>query len=115
MEMFLEDLAEYGIEITLDSIQKLAREGDCVELMQAAGFVDIESRTEQMGYHLAGSTDWWEIVMNSGLRGFVEQLSKEQQAALRDSHSRRIDQRVTDKGLWLDVGTIFTRGQRPKK
>lgn len=115
MEMFLEDLAEYGIEVTLERIQKLAREDDCVELMQAAGFIDIESRIEQMGYHLAGSEDWWEIVMNSGLRGFVEQLSEEQQATLRHTHSTRIDERVTDKGLWLDVGTIFTRGQRPKK
>ncbi len=113
IELFVAQLENLGEEIDLSTAQKLAQEENCVALLEQAGFTEIETRTEQMGYHLAGSSDWWQIVMNSGLRGFIERLSAEQQAQLRVAHCSEVEELLTDKGLWLDVGTIFTRAKKP--
>ncbi len=85
----------------------------CETYLQQAGYSDVQIHSEQLGYHLKSEDDWWEIVMNSALRGFVTQLNAVQFAQFRAKHLKEISQLKTDKGIWLDINVIFSTGKKP--
>lgn len=111
--MFKDQMHQFGIEIPDTSWQRLTTEQECHELLSAAGFEDISIVTRQMGYHLNNEQDWWEIIMHSGFRGLLDKLSAPQQAEFRLQHLAEVRSLLGDKGLWLDIETLFCRGQRP--
>ncbi|UCE88682.1 MAG: class I SAM-dependent methyltransferase [Pseudomonadota bacterium] len=109
-----EQLAEFGMHVAPPPWLRLTELEHCRALLHDAGFTDIETHTEQLGYHLKGATDWWELVWSGELRANIEQLDPEQQTQLHRDHCARVEALVTDKGLWLDVETIFASGRRPQ-
>lgn len=92
---------------------RLAEADDCRALLAAAGLDGITVETAQLGYHLRNADEWWEIVRGSGFRGLVEKLPPPRREALRAAHVAEIAPLVTDKGLWLNVETIFAAGTKP--
>lgn len=112
MNLFIRQIAEFDVVIDTDK-ERLTSLANCENYLLQAGYSDIQIHSEQLGYHLAGENDWWEIVMNSGLRGFVSQLDAMQFARFRAKHITEIAKLKTDKGIWLDIHVIFSTGKKP--
>ena len=112
MTTFISQLAEFDVVIDT-STERLTEMTTSETYLEQAGYTDIQIHSEQLGYHLVSENDWWEIVMNSGLRGFVSQLDAMQFAQLRAKHLAEIVKLKTDKGLWLDINIIFSTGMKP--
>ena len=115
-EMFRNTMQQdFNQEFPKESWQRLAKEEDCKALLSDAGFSDISVHTAQMGYHLKNEQDWWEIITNSGFRAFLDKLDAKQQAEFRLQHLADVQKLKTDKGIWLDIETHFSIGQRRNK
>lgn len=112
-ELFRQRIANFGIEIPIENWMRLTTEQECEELLEAAGFTEIQVIKEQLGYHLNSPDDWWEIIYSSGFRGYLEQLDAELQGRFRLEHLAEIQSLITDEGLWLNVETLFSTGIRP--
>ncbi|HKJ10122.1 MAG TPA: class I SAM-dependent methyltransferase [Gammaproteobacteria bacterium] len=91
---------------------RLSAEQDCRQLLEGAGFVDVRVERESLGYHLSGVEEWWEVVWNTGFRGFVERLDAPAREAFRERHLASVQDLVTANGLWLDIDTLFASGRR---
>jgi len=111
-DMFRQLMQKFGIVIPQENWMRLTTEEECLTLLEAAGFTNTECVVEQLGYHLNGPEDWWEIIYSSGFRGYLEKLDAEQQGRFRIEHLAEIQSLMTDKGLWLDVETLFSTGIR---
>jgi hypothetical protein len=69
--------------------------------------------TEQLGYHLKDESQWWDVLRNSGARGWIEQISPSQRKLFRDAHLAEVRPLAGEQGLWLDVETIMAGGAKP--
>ena len=112
-DLFRQRMETMGIVIPTESWMRLTTEQECQDLLESAGFTEIQIVKEQLGYHLNSPDDWWEIIYSSGFRGYLEQLDTEQLGRFRIEHLAEVQSLMTDKGLWLDVETLFSTGVRP--
>ena len=112
IKSFVSQLEDFNISFDT-SKERLTEMNTCETYLEQAGYIDVQIHSEQLGYHLASENDWWEIVMNSGLRGFVTQLDAMQFAQFRAKHLAEIAKLKTDKGIWLDINIIFSTGKKP--
>ena len=109
---FREAIEAAGVPFPEPAWLRLAETDLCQQLVEAAGYSQVQISSKQLGYHLASENDWWEIIWNSGFRGILNALNPEQQAALREQHLAQVAELKTDDGLWLDVEVIFTQAQK---
>ncbi len=112
-DLFLHRLEQFGVTPPPLNWARLAGEDTCRNLFDAAGFIHTEVETRQMGYHLGKAEDWWEIVWNTGFRGLLTSLTETQRDTFKQAHLAEVAALATDDGIWLDVDTHFTLGQRP--
>lgn len=114
VDMLVEDLRTVGADINVEAVssasEQLKDEAACRALLAEADFSNVEARRFQLGYHLKDAQEWWEIVWHSALRGLVELLAGEEQAALQRRHLSRVETLCTEEGLWLDVEVILSSG-----
>ena len=115
IQFFKADIAEFGIELEVSQVMDVADESACTSLLNQAGYQHIKIRTEQMGFHLDSAQDWWTILISSGLRGYIEQLSTENRKTFQKTHLAHISQLADEKGIWLDVMVLFSEGRKPVK
>jgi len=117
MRLFFEALARHGVapddNAPLSAAQRLYDPEYCRSLASDAGLSEIAVHTEQLGYHLQDSHDWWTVVWNSALRGWVERLPGAARAGFRDAHLVDIEKLKTPEGLWLNVETHVVIGRKP--
>ena len=113
-ELFRRRMASFGISIPSEDWMRLTTQEECLALLATAGFCNTEVIMEQLGYHLNGPEDWWEIIYSSGFRGYLEKLDAEQLGRFRIEHLEEIQSLMNDKGLWLDIETLFSTGTRPE-
>lgn len=115
--MLFEDLSAVGLPLrdgeTGGSANRLPSREFCCELLEEAGYTNVASESQQLGFHLGKAEDWWEVVWNAGLRGYIERLGPEQLAELRARHLPRIEKLRTEDGIWMDVETWFSGGLKP--
>lgn len=114
-DLFYQRLAEYDIEVAEPRWLHLSTHQHCHALLDKAGYTDIQTETKQMGYHLTNVEDWWEILWNTGTRGFLNRLSAEQLAEFRKDHLQEVQALVSDSGIWLNIETIFSTATKPEK
>ena len=112
IEMFRERMTQYDFNIEAPAVEQLKDAEQCRNLLEQAGAIDIECTEKQCGHHLNNADNWWEIVWNSGLRRYLEQLEPQQQAAFRKDHLDEVKQLQIDKGIWLDIQTNITVGTK---
>lgn len=110
---FREKLQQFGIEWPQAKWQLLSTEAESKALLDEAGFTDCQFLTEQLGYHLNTADDWWEVIMNSGFRGMINQLSTAQLEPFKQQHLQAANAQKTDKGIWMDVETLFSSARCP--
>jgi hypothetical protein len=65
-----------------------------------------------VGYYLESADEWWDIVWNAGFRRLVAQLSPQDRERFKQEHLLEIGALRTDKGIWLDVGVLYTAGTK---
>lgn len=112
INIFVNQISEFDIVVDTKA-ERLTELASCESYLLQAGYTDVQIHSEQLGYHLTGEKDWWDIIMNSGLRSFVSQLDALQFAQFRARHIAEITKLKTDKGIWLDINVIFSTGKKP--
>lgn len=113
-DMLVARLQAEGVELSESPAWKqLAdREHACARL-EAAGAVAVAGHTRQFGYHLNDAQGWWDVIWNSGYRGFLDQLDQRQLGRLRREHLEEVQALATDKGIWMDVSVHIIEGRKP--
>ena len=113
---FFDTLEGFGLDFSGEGqlkSQRLAQAEACRAVMADAGLGDIEQHTEQLGYHLGGVDDWWEVVWNSGLRGIVRRLPADRREVFKREHLQQLQSLMTADGLWMGVEVRTTLGRVP--
>jgi SAM-dependent methyltransferase len=116
MELFIRGLQRYGaLSPDEDSPagMRLTDPAHCRELMESAGLQQVEVTTEQLGYHLKDESQWWDVLWNSGTRGWIEQLPPARRELFKTEHLAEIHSQVGEQGLWLDVEVHVAGGTKP--
>ena len=117
MDLFIRRLEQYGIRPPDPARpfagMRLADPARCRELLDTAGLVDIEVATEQLGYHLKDETQWWDLLWNSGTRGWIEKVLPAELESFRAAHLAEVRPLLGERGLWLNVETHFASGAKP--
>ncbi len=111
-ELFFDRLASYGVQNLPQAWRRIAHEAGCRTLFETAGMSDIRVETKNVGYYLESADDWWSIVWNAGLRRYVAQLAPRDHERFKVEHLQEVAALGTEKGIWLDVGVLFTVGTR---
>lgn len=109
VDMFFERVKKYGVEVP-PTWRRLSTPEECAALFQKAGLSNIQVYIKDIGYYLADSQQWWDIVWNAGLRRFVSGLSPENLERFKRDHLKDIDGLSTDKGIWLEVKVLYAVG-----
>jgi ubiquinone/menaquinone biosynthesis C-methylase UbiE len=116
--LLLQRLERYGVTFSADSprsaSERLKDPQVCRALMESVGLESVGVQSQQLGYHLRNEDEWWEVVWNSGYRGLVERLTEAQQETFEHEHLAEVAALKTDKGLWMDVTTLFVVGRKPR-
>lgn len=110
---FIERIQDYGVEIPPLSWKRLDDVAKHHALYAAAGIAQVDTQAVQVGYHLTGFDEWWDILWFSGFRGMLNQLSAPELEQFRQAHRIEIEQYVTDKGIWLNVEILISAGHKP--
>jgi len=112
-DLFLGRLSAYGVQEPPQSWKRISNAAGCRQLFETAGLTGIRVEQRNVGYHLAGAGEWWDIVWNAGYRRLVAQLPADRQEEFRRDHLEEIDALKSKDGIWLDVGVLYTVGERP--
>jgi hypothetical protein len=112
-DLFLNRISAYGVQDPPQAWKRIANPAGCRQLFEAAGLTKIRVEQRNVGYHLAGAEEWWDIVWNAGYRRLVAQLPTSKQEQFRREHLEEVDALRNKDGIWLDVGVLYTVGENP--
>lgn len=112
LDNFAECLQAFGVQLPEAPFgsRRITSLDHCRELLSAAGLVDIDAECRQMGYHLRDENDWWEVVVNTGMRALFDQVPDDNKAEFRAQHLAFAATHKNDNGLWMDVQARFASG-----
>jgi hypothetical protein len=113
--LFANRISAFGVQMQPQTWKRIANEVGCREFFEKAGLRDIRVEKKNVGYYLHDAGQWWDVVWNAGFRRLVGQLTGENQARFKREHLMEIEAQKTDKGIWLDVGVLYTVGTIPEK
>ncbi len=106
----------YGLTLTVPAHlfpwQRLGDLETCSDLLRNANYSAIDVRGEQLGYYLANSDEWWDMLWNSNLRGPLAQLAPDVLLRFKAEHLAAVADLATTQGIWLNVAAIFALGQK---
>jgi ubiquinone/menaquinone biosynthesis C-methylase UbiE len=114
-ELFASRLTAFGATMPPQTWKRIANEAGCRELFQKAGLAHITVDRKNVGYYLESAEQWWDVVWNAGFRRMVSQLSAQDQERFKREHLQEVEALRTEKGIWLDVGVLYTIGTNPKR
>jgi ubiquinone/menaquinone biosynthesis C-methylase UbiE len=109
-DTFLASVEAYGLEVPVPGWLRVASEAQNIELYQSAGLVNIETESHNIGYYLEDADQWWDVIWNAGYRGLIAGLEPERLEQFKAEHLAEIESLKTDKGIWLDISVIYTKG-----
>lgn len=115
VDLFLERYLTINTGVTreeLFSAHKLSDLAECKQVAEAAGLVDVSIETRDMGYHIKGADDWWEVVWNAGLRGYMSKLPQDKLGKFKVEHLKEVAEVMGDKP-YLNIETHFVMGRKP--
>jgi len=114
LQWFRELIEDTGVDFPASSWQQFSDHESCLELFSNDLYQDQTVINKQHGIHLNDATEWWNIIINSGLRSYLELLSPKQQADLKIKHTQQLNELKTKDGIWMDVEVIYTQAvKRP--
>jgi ubiquinone/menaquinone biosynthesis C-methylase UbiE len=112
-DLMVKRLLTYGVQMPPQTWKRIANESGCRQLFEKAGLSDIRIEQKNVGYYLDSAEQWWDVVWNAGFRRMVGQLSPNDQVQFKREHLREVEALRIGKGIWLDVGVLYTIGTRP--
>jgi ubiquinone/menaquinone biosynthesis C-methylase UbiE len=112
-DLMTKRLEAYGVQMPPQTWKRIANETGCRQLFERAKLANIAVTQKNVGYYLDSAEQWWDIVWNAGYRRMVARLSAKDQEQFKQEHLAEIAALGTDKGIWLDVGVLYTIGTRP--
>jgi ubiquinone/menaquinone biosynthesis C-methylase UbiE len=111
-ELLVGRLAGYGVPPPQQTWKRIASEAGCRKLFAEAGLTGIRVSAENLGYFLESAEQWWEVVWNAGFRRLLSRIAPQDQSRFKREHLEEVAAAMTPKGLWLDVGVLFTSGTK---
>jgi ubiquinone/menaquinone biosynthesis C-methylase UbiE len=111
-DMLFARLSAYGVQNPPHAWKRISNEDGCKQLFEKGGLTNIRVTHKNVGYYLASAEEWWDIVWNAGFRRMVARLSPQDQERFKQKHLAEIAALRTNKGIWLDVGVLYTVGTK---
>ena len=115
VDLFLERYLTMETGVTREELfaaQKLGDPEECKQVAEAAGLVDVVIEAKDMGYQIKGADDWWEVVWNAGLRGFLNKLPQDKLGKFKMEHFKEVTE-VMGNNPFLNIETHFVTGKKP--
>jgi SAM-dependent methyltransferase len=112
--LYSELLKRYGLVLPSGlPTERVDTTDKCEAFLRGAGFDEIESHGEQLGYYLANAEECWELVWYTGARipltflppPVVERFKADYLAATAAS--------ATEAGIWIDWPCLFSLARKP--
>ena len=110
--MLRKTIAKYGTASSLN-VGRLDTIEDCVNQLVNAGFGNIQTATEELGYYHPDLDAYWQEVISSMRRIPLDKLDPATVHRVRDEHLEEMKTFVGNKGIWRPVPTIFALGSKP--
>src|SRR5262249_22422413 len=112
--LYRELLERYGISLPAEMpTQRADTRAKCETLLRDAGFVEIETRAEQLGYYLSASEQCWEIVWYTGARIPLTFLPPPVVERFKADYLAAVGATATEQGIWVDWPGIFSLASKP--
>ena len=108
-------LVQYGVQMPPQTWKRIAHEAGCRDLFEKAQLTKACVDAKNVGYYLDTAEEWWEIIWNAGFRRMVSQLKPDDQVRFKQEHLKEVETLRTEKGIWLDVGVLYTTGTKPAR
>lgn len=108
--MFFEHIKEFNVNVDPETLKRLSTEDECVGLFKQAGLSKVSSESRDVGYYIDNASQWWDVVWNAGFRRYVTMVAPEDLEDFKAGHLKKVSELQTDKGIWLDVKVLYTRG-----
>lgn len=107
-KMLFDRIKVYGVEEPKHSWMQLDDPEKIYKLLGGAGYRDVQIQSRQMGYFLKNSLDWKDVLLNSGYRGLLNQLSETDLKRFMNEHLHEVGSSADENGIWLEVEVLFT-------
>ncbi len=89
--------------------------GQCVKQLSEAGFDNIQTAAEELGYYYPNIDAYWEEdVMSSMRRIPLDKLDPVTAERVRVEQFEEMKTFARDQGIWRPVPTLFAVGLKPK-
>ncbi len=111
-KMLRKTIAKYGTASS-PNVGRLDTIEDCVNQLVDAGFGNIQTASEELGYYHQDLDAYWQEVMSSLRRIPLDKLDPTTVHRVRDEHLEEMKAFVGDKGIWRPVPTLFAVGLKP--
>lgn len=111
-DMLFSRIETFGVQNPPQTWKRVSDKAGCEQLFEKAGLVNVRVETKNVGYFLESVDEWWDIVWNAGFRRLVARLSLQDQERFKQEHREEIGKLSTDRGIWLDVGVLYTVGTK---
>jgi ubiquinone/menaquinone biosynthesis C-methylase UbiE/GNAT superfamily N-acetyltransferase len=111
-DLMAKRLEGLGVQMPPQIWKRISNEAGCRQLFEQAGLANISVNRKNVGYYLKSEDQWWNVIWNAGFRRMVGQLKPEDQERFKREHLEEIAALRTDKGIWLDVGVLYTMGTK---
>lgn len=85
----------------------------CASQLADAGFANIQTAIEELGYYHLDLDSYWFEVMSSLQRVALDRLDPVKVDRVRDEHLEEMKAFAGDQGIWRPVPTIFAVGLKP--
>ena len=107
-------LIEWGKEKTSPG-PEIDNPQECRELLTDAGFKNVKTITEELGFYFTDKDECWNQLANSlALRTRLSILEPEEMEQFKTEHYKELDTMVTDHGIWIDLPVHFGIGEKPE-
>lgn len=109
-KLFHERMAQYDEQPPPDQrfIGRTDTPDKCRELLENAGFEDIDVTAEQLGFYFQDTADYWQEISSGVYRLFLGRLSHADLERFKEEHLAEVETLRTDQGIWNDVPVLFS-------
>jgi len=112
--LYRELLQRYGIPLPAElPTQRVDTPAKCEALLRKAGFEQIETRAEELGYYLPDAEQCWEIVWYTGARTPLTYLPSPVVERFKADYLAAVATSATEQGIWVDWPVVFSLAHKP--
>lgn len=107
----LKRFANYGVKMPKTyTWERLDHPDKNKKLLETIGLKNIEIYSEQVGYHLGNAEEWWDLVLFTGFRAFLNQLTYDRIARFKHEFIQDVETCSEGKEIFLNVEVITSVG-----